>query len=189
MLAYSVFVGALSTAIFWIAVVVGVACILDWLVRTRRVGPFSPIARFSQRVIDPFVRPMERVIVRAGGQPSSAPLWTLAAVVLGGLILIQVLNALGGLIFQLSYAVANPAQLPWLLIYWTLSLISIALLVRVLSSWFGGSPYSPWIRWSYLLTDWLIEPLRRIIPQIGMIDITPLVAWFLIRIIQGLLPV
>jgi len=54
----------------------------------------------------------------------------------------------------------------------------------VLSSWFPVSPYSKWVRWSYVLTDWLIKPLRRVIPLLGMIDITPIVAWFLIGLIQ-----
>jgi hypothetical protein len=42
--------------------------------------------------------------------------------------------------------------------------IPAALIVRVLSTWLPVSPYSKWIRWSYVLTDWLINPLRRLIP-------------------------
>jgi len=63
----------------------------------------------------------------------------------------------------------------------------LALLVRVISSWLPISPYSRWIRWSYVLTEWMIAPLRRIIPLIGAIDITPIVAWFLLNIVQSAL--
>jgi uncharacterized protein YggT (Ycf19 family) len=35
----------------------------------------------------------------------------------------------------------------------------------------------------YFLTDWVIKPLRRVIPPLGMIDITPLVAWIALRIV------
>ena len=81
----------------------------------------------------------------------------------------------------------QPSQAPMLLLSWAFAFLKLALMVRVLSSWFPVSPYSKWIRWSYVLTDWLIKPLRRVIPLLGMIDITPIVAWFLIGLIQKFL--
>jgi len=30
-----------------------------------------------------------------------------------------------------------------------------------------------------------VEPLRRIIPPLGIVDITPLVAWFLLLLLRG----
>jgi len=57
--------------------------------------------------------------------------------------------------------------------------------VRVISTWLPVSPHSRWIRWSYVLTNWMITPLQRVIPRIGMIDITPIVAWILLNVIQG----
>jgi YggT family protein len=38
----------------------------------------------------------------------------------------------------------------------------------------------------YLLTDWIVEPLRRIIPPLGIFDISPLVAWLLVQLVVGL---
>ena len=46
----------------------------------------------------------------------------------------------------------------------------LALFVRVIASWLGISPYSAWMRPVMILTDWLIEPIRRILPPMGMID-------------------
>jgi len=57
------------------------------------------------------------------------------------------------------------------------------LIVRVIASWFGAFRFSPWMRPVYFLTDWIITPLRRVIPPLGMIDITPLVAWIALRIV------
>ena len=61
----------------------------------------------------------------------------------------------------------------------------IALFVRVIASWFGISPYRPWMRPAMALTDWLIEPIRRILPPVGMIDFSPLVAWLVLRLVRG----
>jgi YggT family protein len=60
----------------------------------------------------------------------------------------------------------------------------IALLVRVIASWLGVSPYSKWIRPFAVLTDWLLEPLRRVLPPMGPLDLSPMVAYFLLWIAQ-----
>jgi YggT family protein len=74
-----------------------------------------------------------------------------------------------------------------ILVSWAFSLLRLALLVRVLASWFPISPFSKWIRWSFVLTEWMIVPLRRIIPRLGMFDLTPLIAWFLLNLLQSAL--
>ena len=126
-------------------------------------------------------------MIRAGGKPSAAPWWALVSVVVGGLLLIFLLDFLGGLLQQLAGGVSQPRLLPVIFVSWAFKLIELALLVRVVSSWLPISPYSRWIRWSYTLTEWLLAPLRRVIPPLGMIDITPLVAWFLLRLLQSLI--
>jgi YggT family protein len=65
----------------------------------------------------------------------------------------------------------------------------LALIVRVVSSWTAVSPRSKWIRWSFILTEWMLAPMRRFIPMVGMIDITPLVAWLLLSLLQRVLGV
>jgi len=185
--AYETFVGFARTAVFVIAVIVGIIALVDWMVRTRRINPFNPVARFMRQTIDPLMAPVERRIVRAGGMPTAAPWWSLVFVVVGGILLVVFLQFLGGLFVSVgTFAARGPSGLLVLLISWTVGILQLALLVRVISSWFGMSPYSKWIRWSYQLTEWLIRPLRQIIPMIGMIDITPIVAYFILRLLQGL---
>jgi YggT family protein len=71
-------------------------------------------------------------------------------------------------------------------IYWGFAILRIAIIVRVLSSWLPTSPYSRWVRWSFTLTEPLLQPLRRVIPLIRSIDITPIVAFLAIGIVEGL---
>ena len=101
--------------------------------------------------------------------------------------LISLLDFLGDILYQVIAVSQQPGQAPMLLVSWAFAILRLALLVRVLSSWLPISPYSKWIRWSYVLTDWMIIPLRRLIPRIGMIDITPIVAWFLLSLLQRML--
>jgi YggT family protein len=168
------------------AVVFAVFCLIDWLVRTRRVNVFGALARFCRSKIDPVLEPIERKVVRAGGNPATAPLWALAAIVIGGILLISLLDFIRGEVVGLALAMrSGPGGIFRLLVAWTFSFIRIALLVRVISSWLPISPYSPWIRWSYAISEPILKPLRAVIPTLGPIDITPIIAYFLIGIIQS----
>jgi YggT family protein len=169
-----------------VAAVFAVFCMVDWLVRTRRVNLFGPLARFSRSRIDPVLEPIERKVLRAGGNPQSAPLWALVAAVVGGILLISVLDFIRAEVIGLALAVrGGPGGIFKLLVAWTFSFIRIAILVRVVSSWLPVSPYSPWIRWSYVISEPILKPLRQVIPAIGPMDITPIIAYFLIGFLQG----
>jgi YggT family protein len=139
-------------------------------------------------VVDPLLAPIERRIVRAGGTPASAPWWGLVAVVVGGIVLISVVNYVVGIVLGLALATrSGGAALPAALLSLAIGVLQIALLVRVFSSWLPVSPMSPWIRWSYGLTEWILAPLRQIVPTIGAFDITPIVAYYLIQFLGGFL--
>ena len=185
--AFGTFVDATRVVLLSLAVVAGGVCLVDWAVRTRRLSPFGGVARFFRGRVDPLMLPVERVVVRAGGSPSAAPWWSLAAVVVGGILLISLLGFVRGILVQVMFGVQQPGELPKILLSWVFSILRLALLVRVLSSWFGSLRYSKWVTWSFPLTEWMLAPLRRFIPLIGMIDITPLVAWFALNLIQSLL--
>lgn len=180
LVAYAGAVNVLRVALFYAAAAAATVALVDWAVRTRRINPFSGVARFFRRTVDPLMLPVERTVIRSGGKPSSAPWWTLVAVVVGGLLLLFLLDFVGGLLGQLAAGAAQPRVLPLLVVSWAFKLVELALLVRVISSWLPISPYSRWIRWSFTLTEWLLRPIRRVIPPLGMIDITPVVAYLLL---------
>jgi YggT family protein len=195
---FNLIVHGLRVALFVAAVIVGVIALVDWLVRTRRISPFSGVARFFRRTVDPLMVPVERVVLRAGGQPASAPWWSLVAVVAGGIVLLFLLDIVRGLLEQLVYGVSDPRTLPILLVSWAFRLVEFALIVRVLSSWLPISPYSRWVRWTYPLTNWILNPLKRILPTLGPVDISPIVAYLLLawilepivlRVLHGLMGV
>jgi YggT family protein len=64
----------------------------------------------------------------------------------------------------------------------------VSILARVLMSWFAvDSAAGPVVRLLDDITEPILGRLRRIIPPIGMIDITPIVAIILIQAIFGLI--
>jgi YggT family protein len=178
----------LKTVLLWIAVVLAAICALDWAVRTRKISPFNAIARFCRSTVDPLIAPIERKVVRAGGTPAAAPLWALAAVVVGGILLLTFFDVLRTQVVLSALAAQNgSAGIFHLLVSWTFWILKAALIVRVISSWLPISPYSGWIRWSYALSEPILAPLRRIVPNLGGLDITPILAYFLLNIIESVL--
>jgi YggT family protein len=178
----------LKTVLLWVAVVFAAICALDWAVRTRKISPFNAIARFCRSTVDPFIAPIERKVVRAGGTPASAPLWALAAVVVGGILLLSFLDVLRTQVVLSMIAAQNgSAGLFHLLVSWTFWILKAALIVRVISSWLPISPHSGWVRWSYALSEPILAPLRRVVPTLGGLDITPILAYFLLNIVESVL--
>lgn len=59
------------------------------------------------------------------------------------------------------------------------------LLARILMSWFPHNPHNPIARFLYETTDPYLNIFRRFIPPLGMIDISPIVAFLVLRMIQS----
>ena len=178
----------LRTVLLSVAVVFGVICVLDWAVRTRKISPFNAVARFCRSTVDPIIAPIERRVVRAGGTPASAALWALVAVVVGGILLLTLLDIIRlEVVRSIIASQEGSAGIFHLLVSWTFTILKLAIVVRVISSWLPISPYSAWVRWSYQLSEPVLLPLRRIVPVLGGLDITPIVAYILLNIIESLL--
>jgi YggT family protein len=161
--------------------------ITHWAVRSRRIGPFGAWPRLVRRVSDPVLLPLERRVIRFGGSPQDAPLWMVGIVILGGLLLLSLTHWLLGMTGTfVALAGAQPREWIRFLVGSAFSLVMIAIFIRVIASWFGISRYRPWMRPLVLLTDWIIEPIRRVLPPMGMIDFSPMVAWLVLWVARGL---
>ena len=63
----------------------------------------------------------------------------------------------------------------------------IAILARVLVSWIPvgqDSPFMPLVRVIYQITEPILAPIRRLIPSLGMLDLSPMIAIILLMIVQ-----
>jgi len=173
------------TLVFASVAILAVLFLLDWLARTRKLNPFNPIARSVRRAIDPLILPIERRVVRAGGLPSSAPIWALVGAVILGVILVSGVDWVLGSVVSLWFAATSgPMGLFVFLVRLTFGVLQLALLVVVVVSWLPISPYSPWVRWAFALTEPILRPLRGIVPSLGAFDITPIVAYFVLQILE-----
>jgi YggT family protein len=177
---------AVRTLVVLALVYASAVALTHWAVRSRRINPFGPWPRFMRRVSDPVILPLERRIIRAGGSPQDAPLWLLGLVIGGGLLLLSLTSWLIGTASSIT-AIADGGPRAWLrvLVNAVFTVLMAAILIRVIGSWFGIGPYRKWMRPFYVLTNWLIDPIRRILPPLGVIDFSPMVAWLVLYVIRG----
>jgi YggT family protein len=56
------------------------------------------------------------------------------------------------------------------------NLLAFAIFVRAILSWFPMDPRSPIVMMLNRVTDPVLVPLRRVVPRMGMIDMTPMIA-------------
>ena len=65
-----------------------------------------------------------------------------------------------------------------------LTLYKYVLIASVVVSWVNADPYNPLVSFVYRVTDPLLRRIRRHMPDTGMLDLSPLVAFAAIYVLQ-----
>jgi YggT family protein len=158
--------------------IAGAIAATHWAVRKRAIPPFGAVSKTVRSLGDPMLRPIEKQLARRGGNPQDATFWLLGIAIIGGLVLISVTRWLGGVVASIIRLGDAPPSV-WVLVVvdWAFGLLMLALIVRVIGSWIGQGRFNRWMVWVYKLTDWLVNPIQRVLPTFGNIDLSPLVAY------------
>lgn len=175
-------------AVFVVFAFAVLAAVGSWLVRTRRVSPFSGLGRFFKRTSDVVISPVERRVVRSGGNPVHAGVWLVVGVAVLGLLLIGALEWITAFVQQAYWAFTGGfVRIYHFVIGFAYGVLAVALVIRVIGSWFGFFRHARWMRPAYWLTDWIVNPIRRMLPPIGTLDVSPVVAWLLLWVVKSFL--
>ena len=173
-------------AVFALVALAALAALAAMLVQRRVLNPFGRPARALRDLTDPLLKPIERRVLRAGGNPQSAPWWLVGGAIALGIVTISAAEWIAGEVTTVANAASGGARsIAWLLADWSFNILLFALIVRVLGSWFGIGPYNKWMRPFHLLTEWFLAPLRRLLPQVGPLDISPMVAWLILTLLRN----
>ena len=139
-----------------------------------RLG-FNPLAQQLNRYTDPLVLPFRKLL------PPSR--YDLGALAVAGIIALAI-----SLIFtaaiHASFGVFIALCLVLIITTW-LNTIFYAILIIVIGSWLQTDPRQPVMQIALACADWLLAPLRRIIPPVGMLDFTPMAALFILYLAQS----
>lgn len=65
-----------------------------------------------------------------------------------------------------------------------LTIYKYVLIASVIISWVNADPYNPIVNFIYRVTEPLLRKIRRYMPDTGMLDLSPIVAFALIYVVQ-----
>lgn len=65
-----------------------------------------------------------------------------------------------------------------------IGLYEIVLIVRIVLTWVPHNPYHPAVTFLHKITEPVLEPVRRVIPSIGGIDVSPIVVFIVLHFIK-----
>ncbi|HEY6802515.1 MAG TPA: YggT family protein [Pyrinomonadaceae bacterium] len=157
------------------------------------LNPFGWASRTIRRLTDKFVMPARRFLIGFGVDAKFAPLIVILLTILLGWFLLWISEELANTVtgVLLSFQSARPIAAIGFIFYGALSIYSILIFMRIIFSWGMVSYSNRLMRFLVRVTEPLLGPLRRIIPPLGMMDISPLFAfiiiWLFQRAIQGTL--
>jgi YggT family protein len=155
-----------------VASVLGGVLLLRFWMQAIRVRPPLSISQFTYQLTDWLVLPMRRVLPGVGGYDWAS---------LVGALLIALASMVIDVALTFNFSWQTIGLLTLLrIVEWIFYGFIGLIFLEVIFSWVN--PHAPLAPFVHALNDPLMRPLRRIIPLIGNIDLTPLVALILLRI-------
>ena len=154
-----------------VATILGGVLLLRFWMQAIRVRPPASVGQFTFTVSDWLVKPLRRIVPGVGGFD-----W---ASLLGALLVV----ALATCIYFLAGLPAEVVLLKILyrFITWMIYGLIALLIAEAIFSWVNPqAPLAPFVR---ALNDPLLRPLRRMVPPLGGIDFSMLVALILLQIV------
>src|SRR5437899_11555000 len=175
-----------------IAIIVAaiVLIFLRSLFKYMDVNPFPWSAITVKRLTDPVVLPVRRMLVAMRVDPMIAPIIAILIFILVGFFVFQIssgsLNTLAGVMFALTSGKPNwSIAVMGYLLYALIGLYELMIFARIIGIWFSVSYANRTMRFLSRSTEPLLAPLRRMIPPIAMFDISPIIAFLILWLLQA----
>jgi len=173
-----------ATAVFIVGIIV--LMVIRLIVDALDLNPFGWTSRTTHRLTDGLLIPVRGGLRNFGMDPKFAPLVVILLVILLGYFFLQLLGAIAFTITGVLASVRDGAMISVIgfILYGAISIYILLIGIRIVFSW-GRLSYSNRImRFLIDVTEPLLGPLRRIIPPLGWIDISPIVAFVILFLFQ-----
>ncbi|WP_229632245.1 YggT family protein [Pseudoduganella violaceinigra] len=155
-----------------IASLLGGVLLLRFWMQAIRVRPPPSVAQFTFQLSDWLVRPLRRIVPGMGGYD-----W---ASLIGAFLIVLLATSIDFLV-GLSVEFVLLAAL-YRFLQWILFGFMALLFIEVLFSWVN--PHAPMAPFVYALNQPLLKPIRKVVPLVGNLDLSVMVAMVLLLIGQ-----
>lgn len=155
-----------------------IAMLLRFILQLVRADFYNPISQFLVKATNPLVVPLRRVI------PG------LAGIDMATLVLALILQVAAIVVLMVVNGLALPN--PLLIVVWAvLGLVGLliniyffALLAMIILSWVAAGSGHPAIYLLHQITEPVMAPFRKILPAMGGLDLSPILVFILINVLQ-----
>ncbi|ORE87438.1 hypothetical protein ATO7_10362 [Oceanococcus atlanticus] len=155
--------------------------ILRILLQWVRADFYNPMAQFVWKVTNPPTQLLRQVVPRYRQLDIPALVVLLAVVFLNILVDLLIIGRGAGVVTILWISLLKVLTL-------TINLMTITILVQAVMSWFGASMHSPASSLLFSVNEPMLRPVRRVLPPIGGLDLSPLVVILVLQVLIRLIP-
>lgn len=155
------------------------------LVNYADMNPFSRTALNVRQFSDPLINPVRRILISYGLDQKLAPFVTILIAILIGWLMLEMVGAVvftvRGILTSLQRAAFRP--LIGYVLFGVLAVYTLFIIARIILSW-GMSYGNRTMRFLVRVTEPILGPFRRIIPPLGMFDISPIIVLLILQLFQ-----
>lgn len=152
--------------------------LMRFILQLVRANFYNPLCQFIVKATQPLLKPLRRVIPSMFGLDMSS----LVLALIIQMLLIAVI------LFLKGFLVDWVLLIPWALIALFslfLNIIFYAMIISVILSWVAPGSHNPGAELVAQITEPVLAPFRRIIPNLGGLDISPIFAFIAIQLLQS----
>ncbi len=157
------------------------AIILRLLLQLARADFYNPISQFLVKLSNPMLLPLRKIIPPLGKIDSASVVLALLVQILAMVTLLLIFDArIPNIVTLLGWATIGCLAL-------VANVYFFAILINIILSWVAPGTRHPAAVLLYQLTEPVMRPFRKLIPDMGGIDLSPILVFLSINIIQILL--
>jgi YggT family protein len=155
------------------------------LVNYADMNPFSRTALSVRQFSDPLVNPVRRILLSYGLDQKLAPFVTILITILVGWLMLEMVSSVIFTVRGVTTSLLVGALRPLLgyVLFGVLSVYSLLIVIRIILAW-GMSYGTRAMRFLVRVTEPVLGPFRRIIPPLGMFDISPIIVLLILQLFQ-----
>lgn len=151
--------------------------LLRFMLQLAKADFYNPISQFIVKATNPILIPMRRVIPGWGGLDLSSLLLALMVQLLGVALVMLLAGYSLNPLYMILWSVLLVANLVLKVYFW-------GLIIVVVGSWIAPHSYNPALVLIAQIIEPVVKPIRKIMPDLGGLDLSPIVVFLAINILQ-----
>lgn len=174
----------LNTAAIYVLQTIGslylLIILLRFVLQLVRANFYNPLSQFAVRATQPLLKPLRRIIPSLFGlDMSSLVLAIIVQLVLMALTLLLAYGTTGDPVHLLIWAIIGVTAL-------FLKIFYFALIISVILSWVAPGTHNPGAELVNQICEPALAPFRKILPNLGGLDISPILAFVVLKLLDML---